>query len=209
MNLAVPAVVCPGDVDHPPIVLGHGAANSARIWTFWQAAFADRGFSSWALGLRGHGESRATDLSETTMQDYAADVGTVVRQLTRAPVLIRWSMGGLAAMMAAARGGVAACVGFSPSPPAGARDNSAALRHGTFGAEEYRIVTCDPADQVAMPRLDLEERRIALASLGPEPRHARDDRKAGIVLRAMPCPMLIVTSAADAQLPLSAAMTRS
>jgi hypothetical protein len=48
-----------------------------------------------------------------------------------------------------------------------------------------------------MPDLDREERVIALTSLGPESRWARDDRKAGIVIESLPCPLLIVTGGAD------------
>src|SRR5262249_15287871 len=48
-----------------------------------------------------------------------------------------------------------------------------------------------------MPDLDHEERRIALASLGRESRLARDERQQGVVLEALPCPLLIVTGTRD------------
>ena len=48
-----------------------------------------------------------------------------------------------------------------------------------------------------MPDLDREERVIALSSLGPESQFARDDRKAGIVIESLPCPLLIVTGTED------------
>ena len=53
----------------PPLVLVHGAANSAVVGHFWQAALTARGWSSWARDLRGP----AADPGRTTMSDYADD----------------------------------------------------------------------------------------------------------------------------------------
>jgi pimeloyl-ACP methyl ester carboxylesterase len=199
--LAARARLAPAGPSRPPVVLVHGAANSAGVWTLWQAELAQRGWSSWAVDLRGHGDSPAEDLGRTAMSDYADDVATVIREMRRPPVVIGWSMGGLAAMMAAARGGVAAYVGLGPSVPTLTRDRAMPLRAGTFDAAEYGIVSADPADQPTMPDLDLEERRMALASLGLESRLARDDRKAGVVIPSLPCPALVVAGTADAIMP--------
>ena len=182
----------------------HGAANSAAVWHFWQAELAARGWSSWALDLRGHGASPAADLGRTTMSDYADDVAALVVELARPAVVMGWSMGGLAAMLTAARGGAAACVGLAPSPPVRARDTRLTLREGTFGPEEYGIVSSDPDDQPTMPDLDEQERRQAIASLAPESRRARDDRKAGLVLTQLPCPALVVASIRDESFPPAA-----
>ena len=201
--LSVRAILAPGS-SRPPIVLVHGAANSASIWRFWQADLASQGWSSWALDLRGHGGSLAGDLARTSMVDYAEDVTTLVRELARPPVLIGWSMGGLAAMIAAARGPATAYVGLAPSPPSRQRDASIPLRAATFDAAEYGITSPDVDDQPTLRDLDSEERRIALGSLGLESRWARDDRKAGVVLTALPCPALVVASQADATFPPAA-----
>ena len=80
--------------DHPPLILVHGAANSASVWTFWQRELAAHGWSSYAIDLRGHGRSDPLDLPHTSMQDYAADVHVLAAQFARPPVLIGWSMGG-------------------------------------------------------------------------------------------------------------------
>ena len=56
-----------GDDERPPLILVHGAANSARVWTFWQDELARRGWSSHALDLRGHGRSEAVDLVATKL----------------------------------------------------------------------------------------------------------------------------------------------
>src|SRR3989441_42694 len=165
---------------------------------------ADRGAPSDALDLRGHGDGAPADLAHTTMADYADDVRRAIDRLGVAPVLVGWSMGGLVALMAAAGGGVRACVGLAPSAPAATRDRGAPLRPGVFGPEAYGIVDRDPDRQDAlMPDLDRDERLIALASLGPESLLARDDRQAGIVLGSLPCPLLIVVGTQDRQWPRS------
>jgi pimeloyl-ACP methyl ester carboxylesterase len=198
---SVPLLVVSPPARRPPIVLVHGAANSAVVWRFWQEELIARGWPARALDLRGHGARERVDLSDTGMADYAADVATFARGLGRPPVLVGWSMGGLAVMMAAAGCEAVACVGLAPSPPARARDASVPLRPGVFGPEEYGIVDRDPERQPMMPDLDREERLVAFASLGLESRRARDERKAGVVLDTLPCPLLVVTGSCDTQLP--------
>jgi pimeloyl-ACP methyl ester carboxylesterase len=195
--LAVSAVLPDVMSDHPPLILMHGSANSAAVWGFWQQALAARGWPSYAIALRGHGQSGPRDLAHTSMQDYATDVAALVAQFRQSPVLIGWSMGGLVALMVAATGVASACVGLAPSTPARQLDTSVALRTGEFGGEEYGITSRDPDEQPAMPDLDREERLIALASIGRESRLARDERQRGIVIEALPCPLLIVTGTRD------------
>ena len=179
------------------IVLVHGAANSAPVWMFWQRELASQGWGSYAIELRGHGRSDPIDLSRTTMHDYAADVRSLAIQLAEKPVIMGWSMGGLVAMMVAATNHAAACVALAPSLPVRHVNASAVIRAGEFGAEEYGITSHDPTEQSEMSDLDREERIIALASLGQESRWARDQRKAGIVIESLPCPLLVVTGSAD------------
>ena len=187
-----------------PFVLVHGAANSARVWTYWQRELAAGGHPSYAIDLRGHGASDTIDLSHTTMHDYADDVVSLIRELGEPPVLMGWSMGGLVAMLAARKEPVRAIVGLAPSTPARERDASKPLREGTFGAEEYGITDFDPAhEQPAMFDLDSEERALAIGSLCNESRYARDERAAGVVVESLPCPLLVITSTADTQWPRS------
>lgn len=200
--VAVTATLPTRDAGHAPVVLVHGAANSAAVWSFWQEALGAHGWSSYAVDLRGHGQSGQMNLSQTSMADYVLDVRSLVAELARRPVLMGWSMGGLVAMMAAANGTAAACVGLAPSRPAESVDTSLTPRSGEFGPEEYGITSRNPEDQPAMPDLDSEERSIALESLCRESPYARDERKAGVVVETLPCPLLIVTGTADTQWPL-------
>ena len=173
------------------------------VWRYWQQALAQGGWSSYAVDLRGHGESPGS-VDGASMSDYANDVTAVAEQLPETPVVMGWSMGGLVAIMAASSGRARACVGLAPSTPALERDDSVEIRRGVFGPEEYGIISEDPAEQPAMPDLDIEERMIALASASPESRTARDDRKAGIVVTSLPCPLLVVTGSQDEAWPRSA-----
>jgi pimeloyl-ACP methyl ester carboxylesterase len=186
---------------HPPIVLIHGAANSASIWTYWQASLAEFGWSSYAIDLRGHGRSAVIDLSNTSMADYAADVRLLIQQLAVEPVIVGWSLGGLVALMLASEGGVRASVALAPSAPALRHDATVQVRRGVFGPEEYGLTDQSKIDR-AMPDLIDEERAVALGSLGGDSRYARDERRAGIVIDRVQCPLLIVTGTADREWPL-------
>jgi pimeloyl-ACP methyl ester carboxylesterase len=199
--LAVAATLPDECTDRPPIVLVHGAANSAAVWTFWQRELAARGRASYAIDLRGHGHSDPVDLSRTSMRDYAADVATLAKQLRQPPVVVGWSMGGLVAMMVSASEPASACVALAPSLPTRQAHASAVLRPGEFGPEEYGITSHDPGEQPAMPDLDREERVIALTSLGRESRLARDERRRGVVIEALTCPLLVLTGTLDRQWP--------
>ena len=200
---AVTVVRSPILSDRPPVLLVHGAANSAAVWRFWQEALAQRGWSSYAVDLRGHGKS-SSSADGASMSDYADDVTVISEGLSEMPVVMGWSMGGLVAIIFAARGLARACVGLAPSAPAATRDQSVQIRSGVFGPEEYGITSENPAEQPAMPDLDMEERSIALESASRESRTARDDRKAGIVIPSLPCPLLVVTGSEDRNWPRSA-----
>ena len=176
----------------PPVILVHGAANSASVWRLWQKELAERGWSSYALDLRGHGNAEPIDIATTGMHDYAVDVGRLVDGMRQKPVIVGWSMGGLVAQIVAGSGRAAAWVGLEPSPPAQKVDDSLPLRTGVFDPTEYGIISSDPLAQPVMPDLDIEERKIALTTLGPESRLARDERKRGVVIDSVPCPMLVV-----------------
>ena len=195
----VPSLTSSG---RPPALLVHGAANSSVVWQFWQQELARRGWASYAVDLRGHGKSPGA-VEGASMSDYADDVTAVADQLSEVPVVAGWSMGGLVALMVAARGRARACVGLAPSTPTVERDEGVVLRPGAFGPEEYGITSEDPAEQPAMPDLDLEERLIALKSASPESRTARDDRRAGIVIASLPCPLIVVTGSEDRSWPRS------
>ena len=195
--LAVSSMYPDKAAGYPPLVLIHGAANSAKVWVYWQRELTAHGWTSHAIDLRGHGRSRPFNISRTTMDDYASDVREIANQLSQPPIIMGWSMGGLIGMMVASQGPGVACIALAPSPPAQQLDTSVNLRTGEFGPEEFDILDDDTENQPTMPDLDLEERRLALSSLGRESRLARDQRRQGIVIESLPCPLLVMTGTVD------------
>ena len=201
-RVAVTAEIAPAAAGRAPLVLVHGSATTAAVWQYWQPALAGLGWSSYALDLRGHGASGRDDrasagLASADMAGYDADVLDVVGQMVRPPVVMGWSMGGLIAISVAATGRAAACVAIAPSTPVRHRDRDAALDRGVFGPEVYGLTPDAPADHEQWADLDDAERAAAIASQGPESLLARSDRKAGIEVPSMPCPLLVLTGGAD------------
>ena len=104
----------------PPILLVHGALTGSWLWNEFAAFLAERGWEAHAMNLRGHHTSDLAELDETTMRDYADDIGVAMRHLGRPAVLIGWGIGALAALMHAERNPVLGLVLLAPSPPAAA-----------------------------------------------------------------------------------------
>ncbi len=104
----------------PPLLLVHGALGGSWLWTEFAAYLAERGWEAHAMNLRGHFTSDMAELGDTTMRDYADDVGVALRHLGRPAVLIGWGIGALAAMMQAERQRPLGLVLLAPSPPAAA-----------------------------------------------------------------------------------------
>jgi len=80
-----------------PVLFVHGMWHAAWCWEeHFLPYFAQRGYSSHALSLRGHGTSQGREgLRWTSLADYVVDVRQVVEQLQRPPVLVGHSMGGM------------------------------------------------------------------------------------------------------------------
>lgn len=128
-----------GDPNGTPVILLHGGGQTRHSWTDTACALADDGWQVVAIDQRGHGDSDWAKDSGYQFQDYAADVGQIVRQLQKAPVLVGASLGGLAALLAEGeaserfgiglvlvdvaprmeRAGVARIIGFMSSHPDG------------------------------------------------------------------------------------------
>ena len=80
-----------------PILFVHGAWHGAWCWEeYFLPYFAEKGYTSHALSLRGHGGSdRPAHFRRLRITDYVADVAQVVNQFPKKPVLVGHSMGGL------------------------------------------------------------------------------------------------------------------
>lgn len=79
-----------------PLVFVHGAWLGGWSWERFLPWFAARGWQCHAVDLRGHGGSpNDRSLRFTRISHYVEDLASVVDALTRDPILIGHSMGGL------------------------------------------------------------------------------------------------------------------
>lgn len=78
-----------------PLLFIHGSFCSASIWEpFFLPYFAQQGYASHAMSLRGHGKSQEGCLP-ARLSDYVKDLEEVVSGFETPPVLIATSMGGM------------------------------------------------------------------------------------------------------------------
>ena len=152
----------------PPVLLIHGAANSSSAWKFWQKALARRGWSSYAIDLRGHGKSGGS-VDGALMSDYVDDVTEVANELSVKPVVMGWSMGGLVALMAAAAGRGEGVRG-SISDPTGCRAGHAVSRFAEVCTAQ-RSMESEATTQPNSLSCAISTKRNARLLSGPYPRN--------------------------------------
>jgi non-heme chloroperoxidase len=111
----------PANATKPPLLFVHGGYVDAWCWEpHFLPWFARQGHPSYALSLRGHGESAGRDLMWLAgLDDYAADVERVIAQLPAPPILVGHSMGAAIVERLVATRPVRAAVLLAPIPPAG------------------------------------------------------------------------------------------
>jgi len=103
-----------------PLVFVHGASHAAWCWDEnFLDFFADNGYRSVALSLRGHGGSDldGKPLNECSIADYVEDVRSVIDQMPAHPVLVGHSMGGFIVQKYLEAASAAAAVLMSSAPP--------------------------------------------------------------------------------------------
>eukprot|EP00879_Flechtneria_rotunda_P028288 GHRR01030387.1.p1 GENE.GHRR01030387.1~~GHRR01030387.1.p1 ORF type:complete len:188 (+),score=34.33 GHRR01030387.1:53-616(+) len=83
----------------PPLLFVHGSYHAAWCWQEnFQPFFADAGYDSWAISLRGQGNSdRVQSAVAGTLDSHAQDLAEVVQQMADQPVMVAHSFGGLIA----------------------------------------------------------------------------------------------------------------
>ncbi|WP_225753514.1 alpha/beta fold hydrolase [Actinotalea sp. Marseille-Q4924] len=150
------------------LVLVHGATSGPWVFDGWPGAFP-------GYDVRVPDLQEGLDVAQARMSDY---VDRVLGEVADRPsVVCGWSMGGLVALMAAQRSTmVAALVVIEPSLPVELTggDPRRALRSGTYDAES------------------------AYGPVAPGTRHrpesllAFDERKRGISVPSVTCPLLVV-----------------
>jgi pimeloyl-ACP methyl ester carboxylesterase len=140
-------------------------------------------FDDW-LDTFGDSELEAVDLQDglqvkdASMADYAEQVAEVVARQQGRVYVCGWSMGGLVTLMAAALAPPWALTVIEPSPPAEVQ--------GTHPEVRPRSGTFDP-EEVYGRFAGVRTRRESLL--------ARLERKKGISVPKVPCPLLVVHGA--------------
>ncbi|MGC9334072.1 MAG: alpha/beta hydrolase [Anaerolineae bacterium] len=97
MKLEVVSREPQGEARSAPILFVHGMWHGAWCWDeHFMPYFAQHGYATYALSLRGHGTSEGRErLRWNTLANYVADVEQVAAQLSTPPVLIGHSLGGI------------------------------------------------------------------------------------------------------------------
>jgi pimeloyl-ACP methyl ester carboxylesterase len=89
-----------GDAGAPPAVLLHGGGQTRHSWGTTLHALADRGWRTYAVDLRGHGDSDWAPDGDYTLDAFAGDVVAIARTLGEPPALVGASLGGIASLAA-------------------------------------------------------------------------------------------------------------
>jgi pimeloyl-ACP methyl ester carboxylesterase len=104
-----------------PLLFVHGSCHAA--WCFEEnflPYFAEKGFSSHAVSLRGHGASDGSErLKWTSVADYVEDVFQTTKKLLKTPVVIGHSLGGLVVQKFLEKYDAKAGILLAPSPSSG------------------------------------------------------------------------------------------
>jgi pimeloyl-ACP methyl ester carboxylesterase len=105
----------------PPLLFVHGGYCDSWCWDpYFLSWFAEQGYPSHALSLRGHGQSGGGGtLFVAGLDDYAADVEKVAATLGSPPVMIGHSMGAAVVERLIATRPVRAAALLAPLPPSG------------------------------------------------------------------------------------------
>ncbi|HEX6702586.1 MAG TPA: alpha/beta fold hydrolase [Gaiellaceae bacterium] len=151
------------------MLLAHGSGSGPWIFDDWAETFP--GVTVAAPDLQ-----EGLDVAHASMDDFAAAIVRAAERLSHPLAVVGWSLGGLAAMMAAERARPDRLVLLEPSAPAetAGTDPAVPLEHGLLDPEA--IYGAFPPGQRARPDSLL----------------ARAERKRGISVPSLPCPTLVV-----------------
>ena len=194
----------------PPILFIHGTFGGAWQFEAFQRYFAELGYSSYAINLRGHHGSRAVpDLGKVSVLDYVDDALPVARALGR-PIVIGHSMGGLVAQKLAEAGAVAAAVLLCSAAPKGISILTPLLvakqvKHARELLLSRPIVpNARDVNDLAFNRIPPAERAALFARLVPDSGRAGREMSFGAIAvdeRKVHCPVLSISAADDRFIP--------
>lgn len=195
----------------PPLLLVPGMFGGAWHFDRWQPLLADRGWTSYALNLRGHHDSRPVpDFGATPIADFVTDALEVAAWLHgvhgEKPMIVGHSMGGLVAQKVAEAGAVQAAVFLCAAPPRGISALTLRLlgrmvpRVGALAGGKPIMLTPEEDAELALNRVPPGERAAIHARMVPESGRAARDLAFGSVsvdARRVICPVVCVSAGDD------------
>jgi pimeloyl-ACP methyl ester carboxylesterase len=95
-ELALERYVPDGAIKPKRILFIHSSGHGSWMWKNFLSYFAERGYDSWALNLRGHYLSQPVkDWGEVGLNEYLEDIDQAVKRIGENIVLVGHSMSGL------------------------------------------------------------------------------------------------------------------
>ena len=158
------------DVRFTPILFVHGMSHAAWCWAeHFLPYFAQHGYVSHALSLRGHGSSEGRErLRWTSLDEYVSDLAQVAGQMERPPVLVGHSMGGMIVQKYLESHEAPATVLLASAPPQGVVRATlrVALRHpllfmkANLMMSTFTMVSAPQLAQEALFSADMPEDKV-------------------------------------------------
>lgn len=197
-----------------PVLCLHGLFAGSWVFQRFLPLLAARGHPAAALSFRDHTPSPAgAALGRHRIADYADDASEAARALGR-PLAVGHSLGGLVALMLAARGLVSGAVLLSSAPPRGITVVSTPLaaRMWRYAPAMLRSRPFKPSDDdldaLVLNRVPGHDRAALRDRLAPDSGRAARDAAVGAVrvrARDVRVPLLVVSGDEDRFVPLGVA----
>lgn len=93
-----------GDPSGLPVIFLHGGGQTRRSWSVAADRLAGAGFCAITFDARGHGESAWSEDGSYCVEAMIGDLRAVMATVSRPPVLVGASMGGITSLVAAGEG---------------------------------------------------------------------------------------------------------
>jgi pimeloyl-ACP methyl ester carboxylesterase len=178
------------------VLMLHGAGGGGWEWNVWRGCFAAQGFTVAAPDL----QPAADGIEATRLDDYRRQAVEAARALGSRPVMVGASLGGLLASSAAGSLPCAALVLVNPMPPL-----PEACQLPPRAAHPPRLPWYSRGRFAqtagALPDADAAARLYAHRRWRDESGAALDAACAGIRLSPADCPVLVIASANDRDVP--------
>lgn len=178
------------------VVCVHGAGGGGWEWIVWARALALDGFEVLAPDLM----PATGGLAATRLDDYRRQVAAWCDGAGSGCMLVGASLGGLLALAVARAAGARALVLVNPLPPAGL----ASRRAASPPVIPWRREATLRGTRAAMPDADHAAQVFAFRRWRDESGAVVDEACAGLVVDPPGCPVLVIASERDEDVPFEA-----